>query len=111
MAPNAVATAAALNVTEPTSTGIGGDVFGLYYEAASGRVTALNGSGRSPLGLTLERLQREGVSVSSIHLRYLNPFPKNLASVLKNFDKVLVPHERMIVDGDIAWSHARFVCR
>lgn len=56
----AVAAAAALNVTEPTSTGIGGDCFALYYEAATGRITALNGSGRAPAGLTLERLRREG---------------------------------------------------
>ena len=56
----AVATAAALNVTEPTSTGIGGDCFALYFEAATGQVSALNGSGRAPAALTLERLQREG---------------------------------------------------
>jgi len=56
----AVATAAALNVTEPTSTGIGGDAFALYFEAASGKVTALNASGRAPATLTLERLRGEG---------------------------------------------------
>jgi 2-oxoglutarate/2-oxoacid ferredoxin oxidoreductase subunit alpha len=38
----------------------------------------------------VEALQREGASVSSIHLRHLNPFPKNLGDVLKRFRTVLV---------------------
>jgi gamma-glutamyltranspeptidase/glutathione hydrolase len=58
----AVAAGAALNVTEPSSTGIGGDMFALYYSAETKRVTALNGSGRAPAALTLDRLRKEGFS-------------------------------------------------
>ncbi|MFZ0548785.1 MAG: gamma-glutamyltransferase, partial [Candidatus Promineifilaceae bacterium] len=56
----AVAAAAALNVTAPTSTGIGGDCFVLYHQAATRKISALNGSGRAPAELSLERLRREG---------------------------------------------------
>ena len=32
-----------------------------------------------------------GKNVSSAHLRYLNPMPKNLGDILKRYDKVLIP--------------------
>jgi 2-oxoglutarate ferredoxin oxidoreductase subunit alpha len=39
----------------------------------------------------LPRLRALGRDVSSIHLKYLNPFPPNLGEILARFDKILVP--------------------
>ncbi|WP_336035029.1 gamma-glutamyltransferase [Halobacterium yunchengense] len=52
----AVATAAALNVVEPTSTGLGGDVFALY-RTADGDVGAMRACGPAPENTTLERVR------------------------------------------------------
>ncbi|MGM0591545.1 MAG: gamma-glutamyltransferase family protein [Halobacteriota archaeon] len=59
----AVATAAALNVVEPTSTGLGGDVFALY-RTADGDVGAMRSCGGAPAGATIERV-REAVAADS----------------------------------------------
>jgi gamma-glutamyltranspeptidase/glutathione hydrolase len=52
----AVATAAVLNVVEPGSAGVGGDVFVIAWLAKEKKLIALNGSGRAPSGATLQNL-------------------------------------------------------
>src|SRR5580704_16927076 len=54
----AVCAAAMLNVVEPMSTGIGGDVFALVYLASEGKVLGLNASGRSAYAATLDEYRR-----------------------------------------------------
>lgn len=56
----AIATAAMLNVVQPTSTGIGGDCFALYWDAKTKSVTALNGSGRAAAAASINELRRLG---------------------------------------------------
>jgi gamma-glutamyltranspeptidase/glutathione hydrolase len=58
----AVATNAVLAVTQPNFCGVGGDIFCLYYEAATRRVHFLNGAGRSGARATLDELRRRGLS-------------------------------------------------
>ena len=62
----AVAMAAALNVTEPCSTGIGGDAFALYYDANTNQVSCLQGNGASPQALSLEEVTKRGFQHPSL---------------------------------------------
>lgn len=48
----AVATAAALGVTEPYSAGIGGGGYFLYYDAKSGKVSTIDGRETAPAGIS-----------------------------------------------------------
>ncbi|GBF97860.1 gamma-glutamyltranspeptidase [Raphidocelis subcapitata] len=64
----AVAAAAALAVTEPCHTGLGGDAFALFYDAAEKKVKCLAGNGAAPAGLTLDAVRAAGVEGSEMPL-------------------------------------------
>ena len=66
----AIAANAVLGVIEPMMNGLGGDLFVLYWEAKSGRLTGLNASGPAPRGLSPEFLASLGFQAmpeSGIH--------------------------------------------
>lgn len=49
------------------------------------------GSTHGAITAAWENMNSKGTKFSKIHLKYLNPFPKNLGDVLKKFKRVLVP--------------------
>src|SRR5215210_7351016 len=57
-----VAMAAAMAVLSPMQTGMGGDAFLLFYEAETGLVTGVDGSGRAPGAATVKRILELGWS-------------------------------------------------
>lgn len=60
--------------------------------AESGDLMVLSWGGtHGSVRTAVRRAQEEGKSVSHVHLRWLNPFPKNLGTLLKSFKKVLIP--------------------
>lgn len=55
----AIATNAALAFMEPTSCGLGGDLFAMVWDPKEGRLHGLNGSGRAPASLTVDKVPAE----------------------------------------------------
>lgn len=60
--------------------------------AEKGKVLVLGwGSTYGAIKSACLQLQSQGKSVSHAHITYMRPFPKNLGSILKNFETVLIP--------------------
>jgi len=55
----AIAANATLGLMEPVSNGVGGDLFAIVYSAKENKLYGLNGSGRSPLGLSYDQMKVE----------------------------------------------------
>ena len=66
----AIAANATLGLMEPISNGVGGDLFAIVYSAKENKLYGLNGSGRSPLGLSYEQVREE---VARLHRNFLPP--------------------------------------
>ncbi|WP_199441681.1 2-oxoacid:acceptor oxidoreductase subunit alpha [Umezawaea beigongshangensis] len=49
------------------------------------------GSSYGPIGAAARRVRKDGLQVAHVHLRHLNPFPRNLGDVLSRYERVIVP--------------------
>ena len=59
----AIAVNAVMGVVAPMMNGIGGDLFAIVYDAASGQLHGINGSGCAPAALTIDSLRAQGITV------------------------------------------------
>ncbi len=49
------------------------------------------GSTYGPIGAACRRVRKAGMQVAQVHLRHLNPFPKDLGDILHAYDAVMIP--------------------
>lgn len=53
------------------------------------------GSTYGAIKAAFDRVRERGYKLGYIHLRYLNPFPKNLGTIIQKYDKILVPENNL----------------
>jgi gamma-glutamyltranspeptidase/glutathione hydrolase len=91
----AIAANAALGFLEPVSNGVGGDCFVMLWDPAKKTVVGLNGSGRSPRGLSLAEQRRRAVN------GYISRYGATAVSVPGTVDAWWSLHQRY---GKLPWA-------
>jgi gamma-glutamyltranspeptidase/glutathione hydrolase len=103
----AIAADAVQGLIEPVSSGVGGDLFAIVWDAKTKKLSGLNGSGRSPASLTLEEFQRRKLT----HIPPIGPLPVTVPGCVDAWfelhqkfgklpmDKVLAPAIRYAREG------------
>ena len=87
----AVAVAAALNVVEPFSTGVGGDCFAMYWDAEQKQVFALNGSGPAAQSASINELKHAGYEQFPLYTGHAVSVPGTVAgwcALLERFGRL-----------------------
>src|SRR5438128_10384254 len=87
----AIAANATLGLMEPVSNGIGGDLFAIVYSAKENKLYGINGSGRSPLGLSYDQMKAE---LAKLHRGTIPPIGMLSISVPGTVDAWAELHER-----------------
>jgi gamma-glutamyltranspeptidase/glutathione hydrolase len=87
----AIAANATLGLMEPVSNGVGGDLFAIVYSAKENKLYGINGSGRSPLGLSYDQMKAE---LAKLHRETIPPIGMLPISVPGTVDAWAELHKR-----------------
>jgi gamma-glutamyltranspeptidase/glutathione hydrolase len=84
----AIAVNAALGFLEPVACGVGGDLFAIVWDAKTGKLYGLNGSGRCPKALTADKVPKEPDGTIPIYTPYAWTVPGTVDAWYALHDKL-----------------------
>src|ERR1043166_889565 len=98
----AIAANATLGLMEPVSNGIGGDLFAIVYNAKENKLYGINGSGRSPLGLSYDAMKSE---LAKLHTETIPPrgmLPISVPGTVDAWAELHKKFGKLKLSGDLA---------
>src|SRR5437762_7296343 len=98
----AIAANATLGLIEPVSNGIGGDLFAIVYSAKENKLYGINGSGRSPLGLSYQQMKAE---LDKLHRKTIPPrgmLPISVPGTVDAWNELHKKFGKLKVSDDLA---------
>src|SRR5437016_5103619 len=98
----AIAANATLGLMEPVSNGIGGDLFAIVYSAKENKLYGINGSGRSPLGLSYDQMKAE---LAKLHRETIPPtgmLPINVPGTVDAWTELHKKFGKLKLSDDLA---------
>jgi gamma-glutamyltranspeptidase / glutathione hydrolase len=98
----AIAANATLGLMEPVSNGIGGDLFAIVYNAKENKLYGLNGSGRSPLGLSYDQMKSELTKLHRETIPPLGMLPISVPGVVDAWAELHKKFGKLKLSDDLA---------
>jgi gamma-glutamyltranspeptidase / glutathione hydrolase len=98
----AIAANATLGLMEPVSNGVGGDLFAIVYSAKDRKLYGINGSGRSPLGLSYNQMKAE---LAKLHRDTIPPrgmLPVSVPGTVDAWDQLHKKFGKLTLADDLA---------
>jgi gamma-glutamyltranspeptidase / glutathione hydrolase len=98
----AIAANATLGLMEPVSNGVGGDLFAIVYSAKDKKLYGINGSGRSPLGLSYDQMKAE---LAKLHRDTIPPrgmLPISVPGCVDAWDQLHKKFGKLTLADDLA---------
>src|SRR5450432_4913304 len=97
-----IAANATLGLMEPVSNGVGGDLFAIVYSAKENKLYGINGSGRSPLGLSYDQMKAELTKLKRETIPPIGMLPISVPGTVDAWSELHKKFGKLTLSDDLA---------